>query len=102
MVKVAKDVQIFSPGYEELYRRLTVRECARIQTFPDEFKFKYKYVADGYKMVGNAVPVNFAYEIANKINADLSEHERYSGKKFKINPVQKFKSITGQQELKLA
>jgi hypothetical protein len=53
-------------------------------------------------MVGNAVPVNFAYEIANKINADLSEHERYSGKKFKINPVQKFKSITGQQELKLA
>jgi len=102
MVKVEKDVQIFSPGYEELYRRLTVRECARIQTFPDEFKFKYKYVADGYKMVGNAVPVNFAYEIANKINADLSGHERYSGKKFKINPVQKFKSITGQQELKLA
>ena len=43
-----------------------------------------------------------AIEIANKIKTDLSEHERYSGKKFKINPVQKFKSITGQQELKLA
>ncbi len=46
-------------------------ECARIQTFPDDFIFKYENVSDGYKMVGNAVPVNFAYHLAKKIMADL-------------------------------
>ena len=58
---------------EHLYRRLTVRECARIQTFPDDYIFKYENIADGYKMVGNAVPVNFAYHLAKKIEADLHQ-----------------------------
>ena len=49
-----------------------MRECARIQTFPDDFIFKYENVADGYKMVGNAVPVNMAYALASKIMEDLS------------------------------
>ena len=49
------------------YRRLSVRECARIQTFPDDFKFIYNNILDGYKMVGNAVPVNLAYEMARQI-----------------------------------
>ena len=48
-------------------RPLNVREYARIQTFPDEFKFVYNNVLDGYKMVGNAVPVNLAYEMAKQI-----------------------------------
>ena len=64
--------RIFVPGHEEKYRRLSVRECARIQTFPDNFIFKYNDIADGYKMIGNAVPVNFAKHIAKKIMADLS------------------------------
>ena len=38
------------------YRRLSVRECARIQTFPDNFIFKYDDIKDAYKMIGNAVP----------------------------------------------
>jgi len=63
--------RIFVPDHEEKYRRLSVRECARIQTFPDDFIFKYRDVADGYKMIGNAVPVNFAKHIARKIMADL-------------------------------
>lgn len=62
-----KNVRIFVPEQAHLYRRLTVRECARIQTFPDDFIFKYENVADGYKMVGNAVPVNFAYHLAKKL-----------------------------------
>ena len=33
----------------------------------------YKDVADGYKMIGNAVPVQFAYNIAKKIFSDLSK-----------------------------
>jgi len=71
MIAVGKDERIFAPGMEETYRRLTVRECARIQTFPDDHIFLYKKVADGYKMVGNAVPVTFAEQLAIKIKADL-------------------------------
>jgi DNA (cytosine-5)-methyltransferase 1 len=55
-------------------RRLTVRECARIQTFPDDYNFvirnESKYVVSpscGYKLVGNAVPPLLAYHIAKKI-----------------------------------
>ena len=70
MLFVEKNKRIFVPGKEELYRRLSVRECARIQTFPDDFKFYYTDVADGYKMVGNAVPVMLAYHVAKSI----SEH----------------------------
>lgn len=68
---VEQNKRIFVPGKEPLYRRLSVRECARIQTFPDNFVFIYHDIADGYKMVGNAVPVNFAYHLAKKIYEDL-------------------------------
>ncbi len=68
---IEQNKRIFVPGKEHLYRRLSVRECARIQTFPDDFIFKYENVADGYKMIGNAVPVNFAYHLAKKIASDL-------------------------------
>jgi len=70
---VEKNKRIFVPGYENKYRRLSVRECARIQTFPDDFIFKYENIADGYKMIGNAVPVNFAKHIAQKIYQDLKK-----------------------------
>lgn len=68
---IEQNKRIFVPGKEHLYRRLSVRECARIQTFPDDFIFKYDNAADGYKMIGNAVPVNFAYHLAKKIASDL-------------------------------
>jgi modification methylase fnuDI len=67
MIKVEKNIYKFVNGKEELYRRLTIRECARIQGFPDTFKFYYTSLEDGYKMVGNAVPVDLAYIIAKKI-----------------------------------
>ena len=72
MILVGKDKRIFDPNSPQPYRKLSVRECARIQTFPDDFIFKYKYIADGYKMVGNAVPVNLASMLARKIFADIS------------------------------
>lgn len=71
---IEQNKRIFVPGQEHLYRRLSVRECARIQTFPDDFIFKYTNIADGYKMVGNAVPVEFARILALKINSDLNEY----------------------------
>ena len=63
----------FVKGKEHLYRRLSVRECARIQTFPDDFEFFYTDVADGYKMIGKAVPVKLAEVIANKIMEDIKD-----------------------------
>ena len=54
-------------GSEYLYRRLSVREVARIQTFPDTFIFLYNNINAGYKMIGNAVPVNLAQAIAESI-----------------------------------
>lgn len=72
MSKTGKDTYDFVKASESLYRRLSVRECARIQTFPDDFKFIYDNVADGYKMVGNAVPVKLAKVIAESIMKDLS------------------------------
>lgn len=72
---IEKNKRRFVPGYEYLYRRLTVRECARIQGFPDDFEFIYTDVDYGYKMIGNAVPVNLAYEIAKSIKSTLTENE---------------------------
>ena len=65
MRKVNKDLFEFVEDHE--YRRLSVRECARIQSFPDTFLFVYSRITDGYKMVGNAVPPTLAYEIATNI-----------------------------------
>lgn len=71
MEKVDKNKYIFVKSHEDLYRRMTVREVARVQGFPDDFKFIYSKVDVGYKMIGNAVPVNLAYEIASAIKAVL-------------------------------
>lgn len=63
--------RIFAVGFEHLYRRLSVRECARIQTFPDSFRLLYSDVKDGYKMVGNAVPPRLAEAIAKAVMKSL-------------------------------
>lgn len=71
MPKVETNKHIFAPGHEGLYRRLSVRECARIQTFPDDFIFKYESLLAGYKMIGNAVAVNFANCLAKALKEQL-------------------------------
>lgn len=71
MEKIGLNKCRFVPGKENLYRRMSVREIARIQGFPDTFRFKYKNVDEAYKMIGNAVPVNLAYEIALAIKKTL-------------------------------
>jgi len=68
----------FVKGKENLYRRLSIRECARIQTFPDDFIFIYKNLVSGYKMVGNAVPVNLSYELAKVIYKDIAKYLQIS------------------------
>lgn len=73
MIKVNKNDCRFVEGKEKLYRRLTVRECARVQGFPDNFIFKYESVNDGYKMVGNAVPIELARIVASAIKKALEQ-----------------------------
>ena len=50
----------------EQARSITVREAARLQTFPDDFEFLGSS-AEQYKMIGNAVPVEFARKIARAL-----------------------------------
>lgn len=71
MIKYGKNDCRFVKGKEHLYRRMTVREIARVQGFPDDFQFIYEKVDNAYKMIGNAVPVNLAYEIAVSIKEQL-------------------------------
>ena len=51
-------------------RPFTVRENARIQSFPDNWEF-IGSIGNQYKQVGNAVPVNLAYEVGLKIKESL-------------------------------
>lgn len=71
MQKFGKNDCRFVEGSEHLYRRMTIREVARVQGFPDDFQFIYKETNNAYKMIGNAVPVNLAYEIAIAIKMFL-------------------------------
>lgn len=74
MVKVDKDKYIFSDG-EENNRRLSVKEIARIQTFPDWYEFSRGTSSRNdnakldlvYKQIGNAVPVRLALAVAEPI-----------------------------------
>lgn len=70
MRKVDKDIWEFTGTN---HRRLSVRECARIQGFPDDFIFIYNKLDMGYKMVGNAVPVQLSEVVASQIMADLRD-----------------------------
>lgn len=70
MVKV--DADTFRFGNPERMRRLSVREVARIQSFPDDYEFLYDRLELGYKMVGNAVPVKLAETLAQQIFTDLT------------------------------
>ncbi len=72
---IDQNVRVFVPGKEDLYRRLSVRECARIQTFPNDFTFHYNNISAGYKMIGNAVPVNLAKHIAISIKSQIENAE---------------------------
>ena len=55
-------------------RPFTVRENARCQSFPDEWEFCGNVMSQ-YKQVGNAVPVNLAYEVAKCIYTALEQEK---------------------------
>ena len=57
----------------EQARTITVREAARLQTFPDNYYFNCSQT-DAFKMIGNAVPVNLANALAESIKQQLQIH----------------------------
>ena len=80
MKKINKDVWEFQG---KLNRRLSVRECARIQTFPDWFEFsddgkdnvsRTNRLNEKYKQIGNAVPVMLAEKITRPVIQYLSDN----------------------------
>lgn len=70
MIVVGKDKRVFDPDSDKLIRRMSVRECARIQTFPDSFEF-LSTMEENYKMIGNAVPVKLAEAVATQLKIAL-------------------------------
>lgn len=63
--------------HPEETRPLTVREYARIQTFPDNWHFEGSQTAQ-YKQIGNAVPVNLAYAVGRSLIRLLNDIEEIS------------------------
>lgn len=63
-------------------RRLTIRECARIQTFPDDYEFilspqgeqRGVSASDAYKLIGNAVPPLLAFNIAKRLEKNWNKY----------------------------
>ena len=53
-------------------RQLTVRECARIQTFPDWYLLPNTFV-NGYRILGDAVPVELGRALGESILAQLEQ-----------------------------
>lgn len=56
-------------------RPLTVREYARIQTFPDEWSFSGS-LGSQYSQIGNAVPVNLTYAVGRSLVRLLNDMEK--------------------------
>lgn len=59
MLKIDKDQWVFTDSFN---RKLSYKECALLQTFPEEFIFKGN-LSDKYKQIGNAVPPLLAMKI---------------------------------------
>jgi DNA (cytosine-5)-methyltransferase 1 len=59
-------------------RRYSVREIARIQSFPDDFIFSGRSIADKYKVIGNAIPPVLAHTVAKALDSVLRSSSFFS------------------------
>ncbi len=79
--KVAHTVRAECHGNNQFHyalpRRISMREAARFQSFPDSFQFLAR-LRESERMIGNAVPPVLAWHLANEIKAALDAFERRS------------------------
>ena len=66
MIPLEGDKFGFVAGKEHLYRRFTIAELSRIQTFPDDY-FVFRNINTAHKMVGNAVPCKMAEAVGRSL-----------------------------------
>lgn len=75
-----KYIDEIAKGFQQ--RRLTIRECARLQTFPNDYQFILEKTEENvsvsassaYKIIGNAVPCIMAYNIAKTLSEKWDEY----------------------------
>jgi len=83
----SRDPVLLVSKKKELYRRFTPREAARIQSFPNDFKF-FGCDGDAYRQIGNAIPPVLFWHLAHSLipilkaahkqkNHSLSLHNQY-------------------------
>ena len=68
---MAKDTYAFV--HPTLPRTLSVREAARVQSFPDDYRFGSVGLVDGFRVVGNAVPPLLSMQFAQRVAQVLSK-----------------------------
>ncbi|MCA9332221.1 DNA (cytosine-5-)-methyltransferase [Candidatus Saccharibacteria bacterium] len=75
----SRDPVLLVDPKKELYRRFTVREAARIQSFPDNFEFP---VSDhqAYRQIGNAIPPVLMWNVTNQVVHLLQQFEELHSK----------------------
>jgi DNA (cytosine-5)-methyltransferase 1 len=86
------------PGGENMLRHpngrvryFSIREAARIQTFPDEFEFPGSWT-ESMRQLGNAVPVMLASTVVGSVGKTLKEHVRYETVQSDCNPQHRLES----------
>ena len=78
----SRDPVLFVNEKKELYRRFSPLEAARIQSFPDTFKFPVSD-AFAYKQIGNAIPPVLMWHVANALAKQVEQNLKYKSSKIK-------------------
>lgn len=83
----------------ELERRLTVRECARLQSFPDEFVFPFAAMTN-MTQIGNAVPPTLAHHVAKTVAEYLSKIDKGDRLEWDAKPIdERIQTTTNRRRL---